>query len=171
MTASMIDSFWVGGVKYKLYYDDEKDLWKIRIKSREVLFQGPKDGAIDFFKTKGIAITNTVLGEPRPTPRKKRKKKTDNHRYTYVVKWGTFTQIRDESMRIGCSINSLLDMMVDKYFNPPLIQTRSGYIADSIERPPVIGLSPSRKKPKDKDPLLIEIESHPLFKRQKERYG
>ena len=103
-----------------------------------------------------------------PKERQKRKKKDDNHRYTYNVKWGKFKEIKTEADRMGCSINSLIDVAIDRLLYPPLIQTQSGFIP--AQRPPAVGLPPSRKKG-EKDPLVAEIESHPMFQKMKKRYG
>ena len=106
-----------------------------------------------------------------PKERQKRKKKDDNHRYTYNVKWGKFKEIKAEADRMGCSINSLLDVAIDRLLHPPLIATQSGYIpAAAPIRPAAVGLPASRKKGK-KDPLVTEIENHPMFKKMKKRYG
>jgi hypothetical protein len=112
---------------------------------------------------------NYEKGERR-SKKKRRKRKNDIHRYSYAVKWGRFKELKAKANDIGCSINSLIDIALERFLNPPLIQTQTGYIPQPVQRPPAVGLPPSRKKG-EKDPLVAEVEKHPMFIRQKKRYG
>ena len=81
------------------------------------------------------------------------------------------TQLKKVARNRGTSVHSLIMSFIDMGLNPPLIQTQSGYIpAPEPTRPPAIALPSSRKKGK-KDPLVAEIENHPMFKKMKKRYG
>ena len=72
------------------------------------------------------------------------------------------TQLKKVARNRGCSVHSLIMSYIDNGLNPPLIQTQTGYIPAAVQRPPAVGLPPSRKKGK-KDPLVAEVENHPML--------
>jgi len=109
-----------------------------------------------------------------PKVTKKRKKSAAYHTKTLRLPKATFKDLKKEAKKVGCSVHSLILNYIHTGLFPPLIQTQSGYIPAQppVQRPPAVGLPPSRKKKsKDKDPLIAEIEKHPMFIRQKKRYG
>ena len=109
--------------------------------------------------------------DKRPTPKKSIKHRLKYHVRQIRVPMKVNTKLKKVARNRGCSVHSLIMSYIDTGLNPPLVQTQTGYIpAPAPVRPPAIGLPPSRKKG-EKDPLVAEIEKHPMFKRMKERYN
>ena len=102
-------------------------------------------------------------------PQQRTRKKSNKYEYIRITKKQK-KALEKKAKKIGCSVHSLVVNYIDNGLNPPLVQTQSGYIPAPVQRPPAVGLPPSRKKG-EKDPLVDEIEKHPMFVKMKKRYG
>ena len=117
----------------------------------------------------GVDNFCTIISGSTIPPAKKVKRRLKHHVRQVRIPTKVNTQLKKVARNRGCSVHSLIMSYIDNGLNPPLIQTQTGYIPAPVERPPAVGLPPSRKKG-EKDALVAEVEKHPMFIKQRKKY-